>query len=147
MPSVPLMSARPSFVSSLTVFNLAGGPAAAGPVQHLAFADQRETDMGEWGEVSAAADRAVARHYGRDSLVQHPDQRIGEQRPYARQTHRQGAGTEQHRRPDDLGIHRRPNTGRVRPDERQLQLRLAERRDARAGQGPKTRRHAVDRFP
>ena len=103
--------------------------------------------MGEWGEVSAAADRAVARHYGRDSLVQHPDQRIGEQRPYARQTHRQGAGTEQHRRPDDLGIHRRPNTGRVRPDERQLQLRLAERRDARAGQGPKTRRRAVDRFP
>src|SRR5207244_9490839 len=53
---------------------------------------------------------------------------------------------QEHRRADDLPVDRRPDTRGVGPDERELQLGLAQRSDARAGESTKPGRHAVDRL-
>ena len=66
MPSVPLISARPSLASSVSgSMPAAASASAAGasPVDaHLALADQRQRAVGERREVAARAERAVLGH-------------------------------------------------------------------------------------
>ena len=68
MPSVPLISARPSFSASTTGCRPASAsasaarPAPTASVAHVALADQRQRDGGQRREVAGAAEGAVLRH-------------------------------------------------------------------------------------
>ena len=84
MPSVPLISARPSFSAScdrLDAVRRAAprrpGSSDAGGVAHLALAHQRERDRRQRREVAGAAERAVLVHDRRDAGVEHARRRPG----------------------------------------------------------------------
>ena len=115
-------------------------------VQHLALTHQREADVGQGSQVAAAADRSVARDDRSNAGVEQGDERVGDERAHSRHAHRERAGTEQHRGPDDLGLHRRADSRRVGADQGKLQLGLAQRCHPGAGQGSEAGRDSVDRI-
>ena len=121
-------------------------PARAFFVEHLALTHQRKADMGERGQVPAAADRSVSWHERSHAGVEEGDERLGDQRAHPRHAHRERAGSQQHGGPDNLRLDRRADASRVGADQRQLQLRLAKGRHASAGKGPKAGRDSVDRI-
>ena len=124
--------------------SLKGRPRGAVGIGDLAFADQGQRDVGQWGEVSTAADRAVPRHNRSDPRVEQGDQRFGQDRPDPRETHGKSSRPQQHGRADHLVLDRLAHAGRMGADQRQLELGLPERGHPGAGQGAETCRNPVD---
>ena len=127
MPSVPLMSASPSFARSTTGSRPA--PASASPagvdlpsLDDVALADHHQRAVGERGEVAARTERAVLGHDGRQAGVEQRHLLVDEQRAGTRSAHRQAPGAQQEHRPHDLALDRLAHAGGMRADERDLEL-------------------------
>ena len=152
MPSVPLISARPSLAVSVSGSmrrggqRLGGRDALAARRQHLALADQREAAVGQRGEVAAGPERAVLGHHRVEPRRQQRQHRVGHHRPRSGAAHGQGAGAQEDHRAHHLPLHRRPHAGGVRADQRALQLLAALRRDPGAGERAEAGRDPVDRL-
>ncbi len=115
------------------------------PVDHdLAFAEQDERDMRERREVTTAAERTVLGHPRRDARREKIEQPVGEQRSGAAASHREGARSQQHHRPHDLGLDWVTHAGSVRSDQRRLQPGPARGLDVHVGERAESSRHAVD---
>ena len=127
MPSVPLISARPSFSASTTgAIPARGSASAAGRsapvgVAHLALADQRQRDVCQRRQVAGAAERAVLGHDRGDAGVEQGGQRRGGLGPDAGAAGGQRRQPQQHQRPHHLALDLRPAAGGVRADQRALQ--------------------------
>ena len=141
IPSVPLMSARPSFGPSVS-----GSMPGDVALDHLALADQHERAVGERGEVAARAQRAELGHARGDPGVEQREDRLRDLGPRARAPHRQRARPQQHHRPHHLGLDRRPHAGGVRAHERALELRPAVDRDRHVGERAEAGGDAVGRL-
>ena len=102
--------------------------------------------MGQRGEVAAATDRAVARHKGGDLGIQHRYERLGHDRPDARQTHGERSGPQEHGRAHHLAFDGRAHPGGMRTDQGQLQLGLTQRSNPGACQRSEAGRNTVDRL-
>ena len=126
IPSVPLMSARPSFASSTSGVSPASASARRGvahrPVgaRDLALADEREPAVRERGEIAAGSERPMLGHDRCEARVQQPGDRLGDDRPRAGQPRRERARAQEHHRSHDLALHRRAHAGGVRAQERAL---------------------------
>ena len=129
MPSVPLMSARPSLASSSTGAmpgrreRLGGRRREPVGVAHLALPHQRQRAVRERREVTGAAEAAVLVDDRRDAGGQQRGQRLGRLQPDAGAAGRQRGQPQQHQRPHDLALDLGPGAGRVRAHQRPLQLR------------------------
>ena len=131
IPSVPLMSARPSLASSAS----GSMPAlrARRSVDDVAVGDRprpRRAARARSGRAARGrrcAERAVLGHERRDAGVEQREDRLGDHRPGARAAHRERAGPQQHHRPHDLALDRRAHAGGVRAHQRALQLARAAR--------------------
>ena len=151
MPSVPLISARPSFSASTSGVDagleqgVLGADAAAVAVEHLALAHQRERDGGQRREVAGAAERAVLGHDRDDAGVEQVGQRLHDGRPDAGAAGGQRAQPQQHQRPHDLGLDRPTGAGGVRADQRPLQRGPPVGRDVPGGQRAEAGGDAVGR--
>ena len=112
MPSVPLISARPSFSASTTGVRpasasaSAAGPATPARIDDLPLADQRQRDRRQRREVAGAAERPVLRHDRGDAGAEHRGQRRGGLRPDPGAAAGQGGQPQQHQRADHLALHR-----------------------------------------
>ena len=152
MPSVPLISASPSFSARTTGSMPAAAKASAVGsstplgVAHHTLAQQRQRAVGERSKITGTAETAVLVHHRRDPGVDHGD--IGLQGllpdPGAtggeRRDAQQGQGA--HHLPLDLG----PRAGGVRTDQAALQPGAQLDRDVPGGQGPESGGDAVVRF-
>jgi hypothetical protein len=117
-------------------------PVAAGVDRHP-FADQAQRRVGQRRQVAAAPEGPVLRHDGSHAGVEQGRQRGGDLEPSAGAAHGQGPQAQQHHRPDDLGLDRRAEAGRVRTDERSLEAVAVPGRDEHGCQGTEPGRHAV----
>ena len=84
MPSVPLISARPSLAASVDRGEPGGvqGVGAGDPVtvlaEHPALAEQHQRAVGQRGQVAGGAERAVLGHPRGDVVVEQVDQGLGD---------------------------------------------------------------------
>ena len=153
IPSVPLISARPSLarsVSGATPAVATGGRAvdqrAVGQAR-LALAEQHERRRRQRGEVAAGAERAVLADDRRDAGVEQGEHRVDDdaarapEKPIARLRARSRTIARTTSR-STSGAH----PGGVRADQRRLQLGRALGRDHRVGQRAEPGGHAVDRL-
>ena len=115
---------------------------AAGP--DFALADDSECAVAERGEVTAGAQGPVLTNDRSDTCIEHRELEIDNLRTGAREGHRQAAGPQEQHCTHDFELDRVAHPCGVRPDEGDLQLRGALRRDDRARQRPETSRDAVD---
>jgi hypothetical protein len=122
---------------------LAAVDAGAGLVAHPALAEQHERAVGQRGQVAGGAEGAVLRHPRRDVGVQQVHEGRRDQRTDAAVAQRERAHPQEHHRADDLARHRRAHPGRVRADQRVLELGTPGRCDERVGERPETGRDAV----
>ena len=121
---------------------LGGGQAAA--VDHdLALAEQRQGQVGELGQVTGGADRAVLGDHRGDPGGQQGDQRLHHQRPDPGVALGEGAGPQQLHAPDHLGLQRVAGGGGVRQDDPALQLLQVGRGDGGVGEQPEPGGDAV----
>ena len=121
MPSVPLMSARPSFstnsTGSMPAWAIAAPPSPHPCVgKHLALADHHQRHVGQRRQVSAGAEGAILRDDRDQTGVDHPHQRLGHQRPRTRRAQGQSPRSQEHHGPDHLGLHGRSHPRRVGAD-------------------------------
>ena len=127
MNCVPLISDSPSFASSRTGASPTAASASAAGEQlaldpRLAFADERQREVGERREVAARADRAAARHVRQDAAVQALEQQLDRLDPRARVALRERVRAQQHRGAHDLVGVRLADAARVAAQQAQLQL-------------------------
>jgi hypothetical protein len=124
-----------------------GAPEAA-PVGglRLALADEDEGAVGERGEIAAGAERAVLGDDRGDPGVEQGDDLLGDQGPGARVAHRQRPRPQQHHRADDLALDRRSHAGRMRAQQRELELLAGGDRDRRRRQRAEPGRDTVGRL-
>ena len=130
MPSVPLMSASPSFSRSSTgVMPAAAKACAVGMCSPVRVADvalphEGQGAVGERRQVARAAQRAVLVHHRRDAGVEHARRTSASVSVAdAGAPGRQGGDAQQHERTDDLALHLGARAGRVGANQRALQLR------------------------
>ena len=152
MPSVPLMSARPSFSrrtsGSMPARRAPRPPSTtvSGRVAHLALPHRGERDMRKRREVARAAERAVLAHDRGDSGVEHRRVGLGDDRAHARVAGRQRLQPQQLQRAHDLAFHLGAGAGCVRADQARLQLGAALRRDERGRERAEAGRDSVVRL-
>ncbi len=153
MPSVPLISARPSLALSCSGSTPAIRQGArrrrerlAAGADHDPLADQRQRAVGERSEVAARPDRPMRGHRREQVGVQQRQDRLDDQRPRPGAPHRERSRAQQHHRANDLALDRWPHAGGVRAHERALELLAAPSGDAHVGERPEARGDAVDGF-
>jgi hypothetical protein len=128
MPSVPLMSARPSLAASSTGASPASASASAAGrrtpvgVADLALPHQRQRDVRERREVAGAAEAAVLVHHRGEPAFSSPASVSATSGRTPVWPGRQRPQPQQHHRPDDLALHLGAGAGRVRADQRALEL-------------------------
>ena len=124
MPSVPLISARPSFSASTTGVmpgrgeGVGGGRSAPSASRTSPSPITASAQCGQRGEVARAAERAVLVHDRGDAGVEQGGvglRRLGADAGAAGGQRRQ---PQQHQRPHDLALDLGPGAGRVRADQR-----------------------------
>ena len=152
MPSVPLISARPSLAASSTGARPAAASASAAGISvavgvaHLALAHQRQRAVRERREVAGAAERAVLVHHRRDPVAAAaPAISSRGLAADAGVPGRQRREPQQHQRAHHLALDLRAGAGGVRADQRALQLGAHLGRDVPGGQRAEPGRDAVRR--
>ena len=140
MPSVPLISASPSFSASWhradpgDRVRLGGRPTLAARVADQPLAHQSERAVGQRGQVAGAAEAAVLVHHRGDTGVEHGHvgrEGLGSDPGPAGG---QGGDPQQHQRPDDLALDLGSRPGRMGADQAALQLGALLDRDVPGGQ-------------
>ena len=147
IPSVPLISARPS---------LAEHRGLDPRRRERACRRRRPVSPREPGPRRASPGRRPPAGPGRRSLqravlgddrvdagLEHRQHRLGEHGPRARAAHRERTGTKEEHRPHHLALDRRAHAGGVRADQRALQLDAAIGGDRRLRERSEPGRHAV----
>ena len=139
IPSVPLISASPSFSCSVIGSARRRLVQFAVRVAHRTLADQRERAMGERREVPGAPERAVLVHDRREVADEHP--RVGGRRlrPHAGPAGGERGEAQEHQRADDLPLDLGAAAGRVAADQAALELRCACRWGCGAWRGRRSR--------
>ncbi len=151
MPSVPLISARPSFSASTTGLRPAAGERFTGvakiavSIANLAFAHHRQRDVRQRSEVTRATEAAVFVHDRSQLRVQQAGVRLGRLDLDPGPPGRKRRQPQQRERPDHLGLDLGARTGRVRPDQTALELGPELGRDVPRRQRPEAGGHAVVR--
>ena len=151
MPSVPLISARPSLAAS--VDRLQPGrraarrpPASAAPSLPSTQPSPSSTSAqcASGARSPEAPSEPCSGTHGVMSWLSRSTSACGDQRPYAGVAQGQRADPQQHHRPHHLARHRRADAGGVRADQRVLQLGPALGGDERVGQRAEAGGDAVD---
>ncbi len=151
MPSVPLMSARPSFSRSSTGARSRRGQRLGGRhqrpvgVAHRALAHQRQRAVRERREIARAAERAVLVDDRRDAVGQQVGHQLGGLATDAGVAGRQRREPQQHQAASHLALDLGAGAGRVRADQRALQLGALLDRDVPGGERTEPGRDAVRR--
>ena len=109
------------------------------------FADHRECQVGERGQVARRAHAPLRRHARVDALVQHRDDELRKGGPHAARTPHQHVGTQQHHRPDGFLGQGIAHPGRMAADQVELQLAGTLGRDPDVRELPEAGRHPVHR--
>jgi hypothetical protein len=128
MPSVPLMSARPSFSASTTGARpawregLGRHHPGAAAIAHVALAHQGERDVGQRRQVARAAERAELVHDRRDGGVEQRGSTPGPSRAHARDAAAEVGQARDHHRAHHLGLDLVADAGGVAADQRALQV-------------------------
>ena len=151
MSCVPLMRARPSLASSTTGARPGGRaapppPAPAPPVvTALAFADERQRQVGERRQVAAGADASPATgRPGWMPRVQHRDQQVEGLGPHAAEALGQHVRAQQHERARLRLVERLADARGVAAHQVQLQLAQLVARDHDVGEVAEAGGDAVD---
>ena len=151
MPSVPLISARPSLAASCDRRQsgrgqrVGGRHQGAGRVPDLTLAHQRQRAVGQRREVTGAAERAVLPHHRRDAVAEQVGEQLRGRRPDAGVPGGQRGEPEQHQPTDHLALDLGAGAGGVRADQRALQLGPHVGGDVPGGQRPEAGGDAVRR--
>ena len=133
MPSVPLISASPSFSASVTGAMPAAAQRLGRRAQHAvgvadhALAHQRQRAVGERSQITGAAEAAVLVHHRGDPGVEQVDVGLQRSAADAGAAGGQRRDPQQHQGPDHLPLDLRPGAGGVRTDQAALQLGRAAR--------------------
>ncbi len=151
MPSVPLISARPSF-SARVIGSQTGRRQRlgrrlpfAGRSSDDAFAHQGQGAVRQRGQVTGAAEAAVLGDDRGDLGVEQVHVRGERLRPYTRTSGGQGGDSQQHEGSNDLRLHLGSRPRRVGADQTALQLGAQLDRNVACGQGAEARGHPVVR--
>ena len=91
-------------------------------IADVTFSDQRQGTVREGGQVAGAAERAVLADHRGDAGVQDADHQLGHLGSYAGPAGGQRREPQQHQPSYDLALDLGAGTGRVRADQRPLQL-------------------------
>ena len=113
---------------------------------HVALTDHREREVRERREIARRTDAALRGHGRMDPPVQHLNEQLGEHRPHAARAAHQHVGSQQHHRAYGVLCQGLADTGRMAPNEIELQLATLLGRDAHVREFPETGIHAVHRF-
>jgi hypothetical protein len=100
--------------------------------------------VGQGRQVAGAAERAVLGDHRGDAPVQERGQRLGGLGADAGATGGKGAQPQQHHRPDEIPLHRRPHPDRVRAHQAALEARAHGRVDVPQRQRAEAGGDAVD---
>ena len=152
MPSVPLMSASPSFSSSSTGASPADASASAADTSSaaasydvaLAHDGERAVRQAAPGRPSSRASRTRART-GVMPALSRSAYACAVDKPHAGAPARERGQAQQHERAHDLGLDARTGARGVRADERALELGAHGRLDVPGRERAEAGAHAVDR--
>ena len=114
-------------------------------VADVALPHQRERTVRERRQVTGAPERPVLVDHRRDAVGQQAGEQLGGLAAYAGLARRQRRQPQQHQPPDHLALDLRSRPGRVRPDQRALELRAQLRGDVPGRERTEPGRDAVRR--
>ena len=109
----------------------------------VAFTDEREGQMRQWGEVAARAHRAACGHDGKNASVQALDEQLDRLHPRARVALGDGVRPQQQRRSDDVVRIRLAHPAGVAAEQPELELVGELFGDPRRHETPEAGVHAV----
>ncbi len=125
-----------------------GGGHRLALVEHFAFTDQRQAEVGEGSEITGRADRALAGNDRRQAQVVHRDERVDHFHSHPGKAARQTGRLQQQGKADDALVQRIADTDGVRSQKFELKDGEIFFRDPRAGELAETGVDAVNRrFP